>query len=95
MTVIELCETLIKENKFTDETFKEFKSHILSDEINSFNHPDLRRIMSTINKLPFEERVQEVVGEFAEKMANRGIDIPCASSCSDDTCAFHEVEFGK
>ena len=95
MTVNELCETLIKDNKFTDETFEEFKNHILSDEIDSFNHPNLRKIMSTINKLPFEDRVQGVIGEFAEKMTNKGVDIPCASSCGEDTCAFHEAEFGN
>ena len=95
MTIDELCETLIKDNKFTDETFIEFRDHVLSDEIDSFNHPDLRKIMITINKLPFEERVQKVIEVFAFKMENKGISTPCGANCSDDTCAFHEVEFEK
>ena len=90
-----LCEQLLKDNGFTDETFSQFKEFVLSDEIDSFNHPGLRKVMSTINKLPFEDRIQKVIEVFAFKMEDRGIDIPCALSCSDDTCAFHEAEFGE
>lgn len=93
MTVDEICKELILNEGFNDELFEEFSKALLSDDIKDFSDPNLRKLMAVAANLPFEERVQKLISTFAEKMLDKGVQIPCMSSCTDD-CVFHELEFG-
>lgn len=94
MTVDEICKELILNEGFTDDLFEEFSKALMSDEIKGFTDPNLKKLMSVASNLPFQERVQQAIFNFAEKMTNNGVQIPCMSSCTDE-CIFHELEFGS
>jgi len=94
MNINDICKNLILNEGFNDELFKEFEKALLSDDIKDFQDPNLRKLMSVAANLPFEERVQELISKFAVKMTDKGAEIPCMSSCTDE-CIFHELEFGK
>ena len=94
MTVDNICKELILNEGFNDELFEEFSKALLSDDIKDFSDPELKKLMSVAANLPFEERVQELISKFAQKMLDKGIQAPCMSSCTDE-CIFHELEFGK
>ena len=94
MNVDDICKNLILNEGFNDELFEEFSKALLGDDIKDFQDPNLRKLMSVAANLPFEERVQELISKFAEKMMDKGAEIPCMSSCTDD-CVFHSLEFGS
>lgn len=94
MTIDDICKELILNEGFNDNLFEEFSKALLSDDIKDFSDPNLKKLMSVAANLPFEERVQELITAFTKKMFDKGVQIPCMSSCTDD-CIFHELEFGK
>lgn len=94
MTIDDICKHLILNEGFNDDLFEEFSKALLSDDIKDFSDPNLKKLMSVAANLPFEERVQDLISKFAQKMMDRGIQAPCMSSCTDE-CIFHELEFGN
>lgn len=94
MNLIEVCDAIKAEGNYTDENIASLKKAMENEDIKSFQDPSIVKFMFTINTMPFDPRVQDIVSLLVYKASEKGIEAPCGSGC-DDTCPFHEIEFGE
>jgi len=94
MKIDEVIHQIYTEGKYTDENVKALQEALLGAEPKDFADPVVRTFMRYVNKKDFDPRIQKVVEALVNYMDNKGVDIPCAHGC-DESCEFHEEEFGK
>lgn len=89
--VKDICNEIKELGKYTDESIAELERAIEASDWDSYKDPELLTFMSTINKLDFDSRIQDLLSKIVEKMYGKGIQPPCFSGC-DPECPFKEFE---
>lgn len=90
-TLIDICNEIKEAGQYTDTSIADLSEAIKNSEWDSYKDPELLTFMSTINKLDFDSRIQDLLSKIVEKMYEKGIQTPCFSGC-DPECPFKEFE---
>ena len=90
MNIEEILNSL-KTNGITDEVIDNYIVVFKESDPSSFDHPVIKDFIKTVNDLPYDPKVQEVISYIVGYMLGKGVNTPCMGGCSDD-CVFHEIE---
>jgi len=94
MTLDEVLNKIEADGGYTNDNTAALGQALLESQPKDFADPNVRTFMRFVNKRDFDPRIQKIVETLVNYMNEKGIDIPCAHGC-DETCEFHEEEFGN
>ena len=94
MTLNEVIDRIEADGGYTDDNVAALEQALFDAEPKDFYDPTVRTFIKFINTKDYDPRIQKIVEHLVKYMNDKGIDVPCASSC-DESCEFHEEEFGN